>query len=148
MRNKFILPMSHSLSAGIVPVRHTNRGYVYLLLRAYKYWDFPKGGVEPKEEPLTAARRETEEETGISDLHFHWGHIYDETPPYGRGKIARYYLAATEQKKVVLGINPELGRPEHHESRWLTYEEARPLLVPRVQKILDWARSIIAVGSF
>ncbi|MGH8579780.1 MAG: NUDIX domain-containing protein [Gammaproteobacteria bacterium] len=33
------------------------------MLRAYNYWDFPKGTVEPAEDPFEAACREVEEET-------------------------------------------------------------------------------------
>ncbi len=127
------------LSAGVVVIRQTPTGCRYLLLRAYRYWDFPKGEVGSGEDPLEAACREVREETGITVLEFRWGEVYMETPPYGRGKVARYYLAATPQEAVVLGVNPELGRPEHHEYRWLDYAAARRLLVPRVQAVLDWA---------
>ncbi|NIR58308.1 MAG: NUDIX hydrolase, partial [Gammaproteobacteria bacterium] len=33
------------LSAGVVVVRTDRDGPRYLLLRAYRYWDFPKGEV-------------------------------------------------------------------------------------------------------
>ena len=33
----------------------------YLLLRAYINWDFPKGEIEPSEDPLDAAKREIAE---------------------------------------------------------------------------------------
>ena len=54
------------LSAGVVVLRDTVEGPRYLLLRAYKHWDFPKGMVEVDEAPLDAARREVAEETGIA----------------------------------------------------------------------------------
>ncbi len=143
------------LSAGVVVIRWTDTGCRYLLLRAYRYWDFPKGEVEPGEDPMRAARREVEEETGIRNLAFRWGPQYRETPRYGKGKVARYYLATTQDSELVLPASPELGRPEHHEFRWLDYASARRLLVPRVQAILDWAhqasgcaeRSHCAVGG-
>ena len=131
------------LSAGVVVVRDEEGGWRYLLLRAYRYWDFPKGGVEPGETPAAAARREVAEETGISRLWFLCGEAYTETPPYGRGKVARYYLAATDEDRVVLPVSPELGRPEHHEYRWLDYAAARDLLVPRVRNVLAWARGLL-----
>ena len=40
------------LSAGIIVVRHIDAKPNFLLLRAYEYWDFPKGIVEPGEQPL------------------------------------------------------------------------------------------------
>jgi 8-oxo-dGTP pyrophosphatase MutT (NUDIX family) len=135
------------LSAGVVVVRREGGVWQYLLLRAYDYWDFPKGVVEAGEDPLDAARREVEEETGLMEFNFRWGHGFSETEPYGKGKIARYYMAETTQREIVLPISPELGRPEHHEYRWVSYREARKLLVPRVAHILDWAHALIREGT-
>jgi bis(5'-nucleosidyl)-tetraphosphatase len=134
---------SRTLSAGVVVVRRTGAEYRYLLLRAYQYWDFPKGEVEPGEDPLAAAIREVEEETTLGQLDFRWGRVYTETEPYGRNKIARYYLAESKEGEVILPVSAELGRPEHDEFRWLVYADARALLVPRVQQILDWSERII-----
>ncbi len=128
------------LSAGVIIVNLEQGEPRYLLLRAYQHWDFPKGLVEAGEDPLQAAIREVEEETTIRQLDFSWGMDYRETPPYGRGKIARYYLARTSQSAVELPVSPELGRPEHDEYRWLDYQAARRLLNERLRPILDWAR--------
>jgi bis(5'-nucleosidyl)-tetraphosphatase len=130
------------LSSGVVVVRGSQTDYRYLILRAYNRWDFPKGLVEKGEEPLDAARREANEETGLTDLKFRWGYPFYETEPYGRGKVARYYLAQTPTARVHLPISPELGRPEHHEFRWVSYGEGRVLLVERVQAVLDWAQAL------
>jgi bis(5'-nucleosidyl)-tetraphosphatase len=132
------------LSAGVIVVRREGDVLRYLLLRAYNYWDFPKGLVEVGEEPLEAACREVEEETGLTDLVFSWGHDYQETPPYGQDKVARYYVAETRQDTIILPVSPELGHPEHHEYRWTSYQEARELLVPRLTRILDWAHALIS----
>ena len=123
--------------------RREGDAWRYLLLRVYSYWDFPKGIVEPGEDPHETARREVEEETGLRDLKFGWGHDHRETPPYGPGKVARYYIAETKESRVVLPVSPELKRPEHHEARWARYEEARRLVSSRVVPILDWANSVI-----
>lgn len=130
------------LSAGAVILRREGDRCLYLLLRAYRYWDFPKGLVEEGETPFEAARREVAEETGLTDLTFPWGKGYYETAPYGRNKVARYYLARTRRRRIELPVSPELGRPEHDEYRWLPYEAARALLVPRVAAVLDWAREL------
>ena len=136
---------AHTLSAGVVVVRRVDGDFRYLLLRAYRYWDFPKGLVEPGESPLAAAVREVAEETTLTGLNFRWGEDCVETPPYGPGKIARYYLAESTRGEVGLPVSAELGRPEHDEFRWLAYAEARALLNERVGRVLEWARTRIDV---
>jgi bis(5'-nucleosidyl)-tetraphosphatase len=128
------------LSAGVVVVRQVGDQWLVLLLRAYNYWDFPKGESQADEDPLVTAVREVREETGIEALDFRWGRDFIETAPYARNKVARYYLAATTTDTVKLLINPGLGHAEHHEHRWLGLAEATPLLVPRVAAVLAWAR--------
>lgn len=123
----------------MVVARDVGDGWRLLLLRAYRNWDCPKGLVEPGESPLDAAIREAREEAGIDDLEFRWGTDYHETPPYSGGKIARYYVAATRIATPVLGVAPHLGRPEHHEYRWVDLAEALRLTVPRIQSALTWA---------
>jgi bis(5'-nucleosidyl)-tetraphosphatase len=135
---------AQTLSAGVIVVRRHADGYRYLLLRAYNYWDFPKGLVEAGEYPLASAVREVAEETTLTDLNFRWGEDYRETEPYARGKMARYYVAESPHGEVSLPVSPELGQPEHHEFRWLDHKAARKLLAPRVQPILDWAQALIA----
>ena len=80
------------------------------------------------------------EETGITELSFDWGDRFFETGPYSRGKVARYFIAATNQEEVEMGISPETGEPEHHEWRWVTFDEAYDLGSPRVRQIVQWAR--------
>jgi 8-oxo-dGTP pyrophosphatase MutT (NUDIX family) len=133
--------MAKILSAGVIPLRRVANGWRVLVLRAYNNWDFPKGKVEAGEEPMDAARRETLEETGLTELHFLGETTYRETLPYANGKIARYYLAETGNEVVRLPISDALGRPEHHEFRWVTFDEAEDLLPPRLANILEWARS-------
>ncbi len=136
--------MEQILSAGVVVVREAADGWRVLLLRAYNYWDFPKGVIEAGEDPLAAARREVREETGIDALDFRWGDVFTETAPYSKNKVARYYLAATHTTAVQLPVNEALGRPEHQEYRWLTFEDARALPVPPIAAVPDWAGGVIA----
>jgi 8-oxo-dGTP pyrophosphatase MutT (NUDIX family) len=131
------------LSSGAVIVRDTDAGWLTLMLRAYHNWDFPKGMCERGESPIDGAIREIGEETGITDLEFRWGERFTDTGPYNRGKIARYYLVKTNQESVEMGISPELGRPEHHEYRWINFDEAYDLSAPRVRLVVRWARQII-----
>ncbi len=137
-----------TLSAGVVVVRRESNDWRCLLLRAFQYWDSPKGHVEAGETPLEAALREVREETGLEELDFIRGYGFIETGPYARGKVARYYLAETTTRHVVLGVNPEIGRPEHQEYRWVSFRRARQLASPRVRRVLDWAeRQLHAPGT-
>jgi len=137
--------MQNRLSAGVVVVRRSSGEWLFLMLRAYRNWDFPKGLVEAGEDPLQAARREVQEETLIEELQFSWGHVYRETAPYSHHrKVARYYLAETPTAEVTLPVRPELGRPEHNEWRWLPFQQALPLCSPRIEPILRWAATTMA----
>ena len=132
------------LSAGVVVVRRVDGGWRVLLLRVYNYWDFPKGLVEAGEDALTTARREVREETTLDDLDFVWGETCIDTAPYGRDKkVARYFLACTHTETVSLPVNPELGKPEHHEWRWCDWESAEQLVGARLWPVLRWAQSRI-----
>ncbi|MDH5454727.1 MAG: NUDIX domain-containing protein [Gammaproteobacteria bacterium] len=131
------------LSCGVVVVRRADSDWRALMLRAFHHWDFPKGIRERDEAPMVAAVREVGEETGVIDLSFEWGDRYFETGPYSRGKIARYFIATTEQEDVVMGPSPETGEPEHHEWRWVSFDEAYDLGSPRVRSIVQWARQIV-----
>ena len=107
------------------------------VLRADSHWNFSKGLLETGEQAIAAARREVEKETGITQLDFRWGYDCFETGPYRHGKIARYYLAATSQSKVELRISEKLGRPEHDEYRWVSFEEGHELPGVRLRPVLE-----------
>ena len=130
-------------SAGVVLLRKLEERWYCLLLRAYRNWDFPKGRVEPGEEPLAAAVREVEEETGLVRLEFRWGQVSLETEPYAAGKVSRFYVAAAPFGDVYLPVNPALGHPEHHEYRWVRLDQAGAMLQPRLQRILSWVRALV-----
>ena len=130
-------------AAGAVIFRRSDRGIRLLVLRAYKNWDFPKGLIESGEDALAAARREVLEETGLADLAYPFGDEFKETLPYSGNKVARYYLAETDAEKIELPVSPELGRAEHHEYRWISFDEAEDLLPPRLAVVLEWAKKTI-----
>ena len=127
----------------MVVVRPGEGGWRYLVLRAFRNWDFPKGLVELGETPLATALRETFEETSLASLELRWGEVFNETVPYAGGKVARYYVASSPAGEVTLSVSAELGRPEHHEYRWVLHAEAHSLLPPRLQPILEWARTLV-----
>ena len=132
-----------TLAAGAVIARREGSEWLLLVLRAYRNWDFPKGTVEAGEDAFTAARREVAEETGLTDLEFPLGEEHCDTLPYADRKIARYYLAETAEERVRLPISEELGRPEHHEWRWVSFDEAEDLLPPRLAIVIDWVRKTL-----
>lgn len=132
------------MSCGAVILRDTAAGPRVLMLRAFRHWDFPKGLMEAGESPRQTALREVREESGLIDLEFPWGDVHIDTGPYNRGKIARYYLARTQQEQVELLPSPDTGRPEHSEYRWLSFHQARKLATPRVAGVLDWVERQLA----
>jgi 8-oxo-dGTP pyrophosphatase MutT (NUDIX family) len=134
--------LGNRLSSGVVVVNGAGSQRQLLLLRAYKNWDFPKGLVEAGEEPFAAALREVREETTLQHLVFDWGQDYLETGPYNKGKVARYYIARSDEREVSLPVNPNIGMPEHHEARWVTYAEALAMVSSRLIPVVQWARSI------
>ena len=130
-------------SAGIVPVRKVGDQYLFLMLRAFSYWDFPKGKSEEHETLLEAAIRETEEESTLTlgDLDFTWGMDSYTTEPYAKNKkTATYFIAETAKEKISLPVNLELGKPEHQEYKWLTYDQAISMCNNRIKKVVEWAR--------
>jgi 8-oxo-dGTP pyrophosphatase MutT (NUDIX family) len=133
--------LANRLSSGVVVVNGASSQRQLLLLRAYKNWDFPKGLVEAGEEPFAAALREVREETTLQHLVFDWGQDYVETGPYNKGKVARYYIARSDEREVSLPVNPNIGMPEHHEARWVTYEEALLMVTSRLIPVVQWART-------
>lgn len=135
-----------NVAAGIVPVKVIDGQYKFLLLRAYQNWDFPKGKLEANESAIDAALRETEEETTLTeeDLNFRWGRVSKKSDIYKRGKkFAIYFIAESNKIKIELPISPELGKSEHDEYKWVTYDDGKQLVNERIRKILDWANKIV-----
>jgi 8-oxo-dGTP pyrophosphatase MutT (NUDIX family) len=140
------VPPPTRLSAGVVIVSVVNRKLRFLLLRAYRNWDFPKGLVEPGETPIDAAIREVREETALDDISFDWGLDFMDTGPYNKGKISRYFIARSKETHIRLPINPELGMAEHHEARWVEYNQAIAMVAPRLTPVVRWAYLVINHG--
>lgn len=134
------------LSSGVVIVSVLDRKLKFLLLRAYRNWDFPKGLVEPGEEPIDAAVREVREETTLDDISFDWGMVFMDTGPYNKGKISRYYIARTKEVHVRLPVNPDIGIPEHQEARWVDFAKALVMVSPRLQPVVRWAYGVVNHG--
>ena len=125
-------------SAGCVVFLVKGNKRFYLLLHKeasaqYKEsWSFPKGLVEKGEEDKDAARRETSEEAGITDLEFFPGfrervHYIFMKEGERVSKDVIYFLAKTGQFQAKVS-------EEHSGYEWLPYEKAMERLTFKSDK--------------
>jgi 8-oxo-dGTP pyrophosphatase MutT (NUDIX family) len=113
--------MGREISAGVILFREQGQRE-YLVLDYGSHWDFPKGHMEPGEDPQTTAARELQEETGIRDARFIPG--FKESMRYfyrkaGEGmlKVVIFFLAGTPTGDITLSH-------EHSGYTWLPFEAA------------------------
>jgi len=133
-------------SAGIVVVRKVEDQYLFLLLRSYNHWDHAKGRQELGETLLETAIREIEEETTIikDELSFNWGYDSYTTEPYLKGKkTGTYFVAETAREVIDLPYSDEIGKSEHEQYGWFTFEQAMKLANERIGKVVKWANKKI-----
>jgi len=114
------MPAEKSCGA-VIFKRNGNRKYLLLHYEG-GHWDFVKGHVEPNETETDTVRRETEEETGLTDLTFIEGYRQPISYYYRRAgqivyKEVIFYLVETKTSPV------RLSR-ERVGFDWLTYERA------------------------
>ena len=123
-------------SAGIVLFQNFHGTNSFLLLNYPQgHWDFVKGKMERDETPYETARRETEEETGITDIEFIDG--FEESVEYEFRfnndliqKKVIFFLAKTNISKISLSH-------EHKDFVWLEYEDAmKKITFQNAKKIL------------
>ena len=102
--------------------RRTPEPHYLLLHYESGHWDFPKGHIESGEDPEETAKRELQEETGISEMRLVDG--YMQTLRYffrqkgiGIFKVVIFFLAETTQSEVTLSA-------EHVGFDWLPYDAA------------------------
>ncbi|HWO07328.1 MAG TPA: NUDIX hydrolase [Candidatus Paceibacterota bacterium] len=118
---------THTHSAGGI-VRNTE-GNIALVKHDGWFWGFPKGHVDEGESFIDAARRETQEEIGITDLEFK-----KEFEPYTRLKGGDEGKADVEVKTLHMFLfdtaqtNFVLTDPRHDEARWVPIERVAELL--------------------
>ncbi len=127
------------LAAGIVVLRRfhdATYGYRVLSLLDQKGLDLPKGQLEPFESTLAAALRETEEESGISDIDFRWGLVTT------RCNNVTLYIAETSEDPIIRP-NPDTGQFEHTAAFWLELDDAEARMREYLRPAITWAKHVI-----
>ena len=112
--------MIEETSAGIVLFRREKLKKIFLLLHYPSgHWDFVKGKMEKGESTHQTAIRETEEETGITDITFLEN--FEEWIEYNfqhQGELINkkvvFFLAETKTKNVKISH-------EHQDYAWMDY---------------------------
>jgi diadenosine hexaphosphate hydrolase (ATP-forming) len=110
--------MRKTESAGGVVVNV--RGEVALVEHSGGFWGFPKGHIDAGEDALTAAKREIQEETGLTDLllirklavYTRYKGAQNGGDDVSELKTIHMFLFTTSQERLV----PE--DPHHPQARW------------------------------
>jgi predicted NUDIX family NTP pyrophosphohydrolase len=108
-------------------------------------WMIPKGAVEPGEVPAEAALREFEEETGtkLSSVPFPLARIRQSGGKYVEAFALEGDLdpASVTSNEFEMEWPLRSGRmerfPEVVEARWMTFDEARAMMLPSQLPLLD-----------
>ena len=113
--------MKEEVSAGVILFNELD-GKFLLLNYPSKHWDFVKGKMERGETPRKTAIRETNEETGISDVDFLDGfeeeieyYFYADNQEIHKKVI--FFLGKTKTTDVILSH-------EHIDYIWLEFDNA------------------------
>jgi predicted NUDIX family NTP pyrophosphohydrolase len=146
--------MPPPLSAGILLFRERGGATEVLLIRpggpywrnkTTGAWMIPKGGVEPDETPAEAALREFEEETGtrLAAVPFPLARIRQAGGKYVEAFALEGDLDPAEVTSIEFEVEwpPRSGRrerfPEVVEAKWMTFAEARAMMLPSQLPLLD-----------
>lgn len=103
-------------------------------------WDLPKGKLEEKETPETAAAREVEEETGVKDLRLkkkvgETYHTYDE---FGKHilKVSHWYYFTCDSKQA---LQPQ-AEEDITETKWIKTKDIKQPMSDTYENIKDIMR--------
>lgn len=120
-------------AAGMLVYRISNNTIEYLLLQASYppfHWTPPKGHLDPGEDELTAALRETKEEAGIDKDKLEVHKDFDIVLQYQVKQSSRYSQEVTKDKTVKYWLaklndsNAVKLSEEHKAMKWAPLEEA------------------------
>ena len=113
--------MKEEVSAGVILFNESDKKFL-LLNYPSKHWDFVKGKMEKGETLHETAIRETNEETGISDVEFLDGfkeeieyYFYADNQEIHKKVV--FFLGKTKTTKIILSH-------EHLNYIWLEYDNA------------------------
>lgn len=118
--------MKSEKSAGAVIFRREDGKLLYLLLLHPTYWGFVKGIVEKNESEEETAKREAQEEAGLTDISIlkgfkeglKWFYKFENELI---NKEAVFFLAETKTKNVKISS-------EHNDFKWCSFEDAINLM--------------------
>ncbi len=118
--------MKHTFSAGGIIINP--QGKILLINEGGEFWGLPKGRLEKDETNEDAARREVEEETGLTDFT-----LLAELGSYERHPYNSGVEDTSELKHITLFIiassqTPPQDNVEHNQSAWFELDEAIGLL--------------------
>jgi len=129
-------------SCGIVTFRQTSTGPQFLILKyPGGHLGFPKGHVEDNETEHETAKRELEEETGISDVEILEGYREEITYRFNNqgqmsNKLVVFFIGETKTEEVKISH-------EHSQFFWASYDEAlKKVTFENSKQLLRKARSM------
>lgn len=136
--------MIEETSAGVVLFRRENSKILFLLLNYPSgHWDFVKGKMEVDETTQQTAIRETQEETGITDIVFLDN--FEEWIKYNfqyQGELVNkkvvFFLGETKTEQILISH-------EHLDYAWMEYEDAiKKTTFENAKSILTKAKTLLA----
>jgi dihydroneopterin triphosphate diphosphatase len=134
----------------VYPVRHAGGGLEVLVLRRRQgtrctgAWEAVHGHIEAGESPIVAARRELQEETGLSAERW-----------YNLSRVEAFYQHRLDEVAMVpvfvaliAGDHGIVLSPEHDGSEWLDFAAAATRFAwPRERRALDDIKQLLGAGS-
>jgi 8-oxo-dGTP pyrophosphatase MutT (NUDIX family) len=135
-------------SAGGVVFRIDAGQPLFLLIRdSYQNWGFPKGHIEPGEQPDEAARREVSEETGLGALAIRGAIDTIDWFFRFRGQLIHKSCQFFLMESVEASTSPQ--RNEGITAcRWITFEEAEALIsYSNARDVLRRAQEMVTTSS-